>query len=130
MRSFKICTLAILLTSFIGCASTGFLMAKPNVISFGQFYPAKEEDSNIDVYNTIRPDRSYTEIAEISCADTDDSWNLKQILIKARGIGADGIIIIGRTGSYGVGVPIGNMTYMTSEEYGMKVIAIKYNKAQ
>jgi len=130
MKSLKICALMILLTSLLGCASTGFLMANSNHISFGQLYPAKEKDSNIDVYYTTVPDKAYMEIAEVSCADTDDSWNLKQILIRAREIGADGIIIIGRTGSYGVGVPIGNMTYITNKGYGMKAIAIKYKMAQ
>jgi len=51
---------------------------------------------------------------------------MKQILIKARQIGADGIIILGKSDSYGVGIPIGNMVYVTSESYGIKAIAIKY----
>ncbi len=43
-----------------------------------------------------------------------------------REIDADGIIILGKSASGGVGVPIGNMYYVASEEYGMKAIAFKY----
>jgi hypothetical protein len=47
---------------------------------------------------------------------------------KAREIFADAIIIIGKAGSSGVGVPIGNLTYVVSEELGMIAIAIKYKQ--
>jgi hypothetical protein len=107
------------------CASTGFLMAKPKVTVYGNVYPSKIDDK-IDVYNTSRPNVEYIEIAQISCGDTDDEWNMKQIQMKAREMGADGIMITGRSGSYGVGVPIGNMSYATAEGYGITAIAIKY----
>ncbi|MFA6635573.1 MAG: hypothetical protein WCV56_00485 [Candidatus Omnitrophota bacterium] len=51
---------------------------------------------------------------------------MKQILMKAREIGADAIIVTGKSGSYGVGVPIGNIAYGVSEGYGITAIAIKY----
>ena len=72
----------------------------------------------MDVFYTTKPDREYTEIARIICGDTDDSWNLEQILMKAREIGADAIIVIGRSCSYGVVVPVGNMAYAEAEGYG------------
>lgn len=108
------------------CASTGFLMAKPKVTVYGSVYPSKSVNDKIDVYNTTRPNVEYFEIAQISCGDTDDEWSMKQILMKAREIGADGIIITGRSGSYGVGVPIGNMAFAVAEGYGITAIAIKY----
>lgn len=119
-------TLMLAIAILPACASTGFLMAKPKVTPFGQTYSAKRPDEKVDVYNTSRPDREYVEIARISCGDTDDSWNMKQILTKAREIGADAIIITGRSGSYGVGVPIGNTAFVTAEGYGMTAVAIKY----
>ena len=108
------------------CASTGFLMAKPNVVMYGNAYPAKAKDAKIDVYRTTKPDKDYIEIAEISCGDTSDKWNMEQILIKGREIGADGIIIIGKSGTMAAGVPIDKSLYAVSEGYGLKAIAIKY----
>jgi len=126
MKHLKLFMIIVIMTNLIGCASTGFLMAKPKVTLYGQTYPAKDPDEQVDVFNTYKPDREYTEIAQITCGDTDDSWSMKQILIKAREIGADAIIITGRSGSYGVGVPIGNMAYAVAEGYGISAIAIKY----
>ena len=112
--------------NFAGCASTGFLMAKPKVLLYGQPYPPKSIDAKVDVFKTAKPDREYTEIGQITCGDTDDSWNLLQIQRKAREIGSDAIIILGKSGSQVVGVPIGNMTYAVAEDYGISAIAIKY----
>lgn len=111
---------------FSHCASTGFLMAKAKVTLFGNSYPAKKEDAKIDVYMTNKPTQEYIEFAQIICRDTNDKWSLEQITIKAREIGADGIIIIGKAGSSGVGIPMGSSTYIVTEEYGMTAIAIKY----
>jgi len=111
-----------------GCASTGFLMAKPKVTLFGNTYPQKDEEATIDVYMTNKPTQEYVEFAQIRCGDTNDKWCLAQISKKAREIGADAIIIIGKAGSSGVGIPIGNITYVASEEYGMTAIAIKYKQ--
>ena len=111
---------------FSGCASTGFLMAKAKVIIFGEKYPAKEDGAKIDVYMTNKPTQEYIEFAKITCKDTNDKWSLDQITKKAREIGADGLIIVGKAGSTGVGIPMGNSTYVVSEEYGMTAIAIKY----
>ena len=108
------------------CASTGFLMAKPKVTLFGETYPPKDEGSKIDVFMTNKPTQEYLEFARITCKDTNDKWSLEQITKKAREIGADGIIIVGKAGSTGVGIPMGYSTYVVSEEYGFTAIAIKY----
>ncbi len=127
MRRYRL-IIYLLVTALIisGCASTGFLMAKAKVTLFGESYPAKSEDAKIDVYMTNKPTQEYVEFAQITCRDTNDKWSLEQITKKAREIGADGIIIIGKAGTSGVGVPIGNSTYIVSEEYGMTAVAIKY----
>lgn len=114
--------------AFVGCASTGFLMAKAKVTMFGDTYPPKDEEATIDVYRTNKPTQEYVEFAQIVCGDTNDNWSLQQILKKAREIGADAIIMTGKAGSYGVGIPIGNLTYVTNESYGMTAIAIKYKQ--
>lgn len=102
-------------------------MAKAKVNLYGNAYPSKEENANIDIYRTQKPNFDYVEIGEITCPDTDEEWALKQTLKKAREIGADGIIIIGNTGTYGVGVPVGDtLVYSGSESYGLKSVAIKY----
>ncbi len=126
MKYAKALATIMLMIGLTGCASTGFLMAKPKVAVYGQTYPAKNTDAKVDVFNTAKPDREYTEIAQITCGDTDDSWNMKQRLMKAREIGADAIIVVGKSGSYSVGVPIGNMAYAVAKGYGISAISIKY----
>src|SRR5690606_7953418 len=108
------------------CARTGFLMAKAKVTLFGDSYPPKNEEEKIDVYMTNKPTQEYEEFAQITCGDTNDKWSLEQITKKAREIGSDGIIIIGKAGTSGVGIPMGTSTYVVSEEYGMTAVAIKY----
>ena len=103
-------------------------MAKPEVLKYGQLFPAKDETEQIDIYSASLPTKEYIEIAQITCKDTEDDWNLKQILIKAREIGADGIIILGTAGNAGYGVPIGDLMYIASEEIGIKTTAIKYKE--
>jgi hypothetical protein len=107
------------------CARNGFLMAKVNL--YGDSYPSKADDAKIDIYRTKAPSKNYKEIAEITCADTNDEWALDQIVKKAREIGADGIFIVGDAGAYGVGVPVGSsVVYTSAESYGIQAIAIKY----
>jgi|SRR5690606_7709655 len=110
------------------CASNGFLMAKPEVTLFGQSYPAKAEHEKIDIFYTNKPTINYIEFAKITCGDTNDKWSIEQISKKAREIGADAIIIVGNAGNYGVGVPIGNSSYVVNESYGITAVAIKYQK--
>lgn len=104
-------------------------MAKARVSMYRDAYPAKEESANIDIYRTLRPEQEYIEIGEITCRDTNNDWALKQTLVKAREIGADGIIILGNAGASGVGVPVGDITvYSDTEGYGIRAVAIKYNE--
>jgi hypothetical protein len=124
---FIIC-LVVLMLHLFGCASTGFLMAKPKVTMFGNAYPPKNNNATIDIYITAKPTQEYIEFARITIGDTNDKWCLEQITKKAREIGADAVIIIGKAGSHGVGIPIGYSAYVVSEEYGMTAIAIKYKQ--
>lgn len=122
---------SMLLTLFVlvfitGCASTGFFMARPKAIVYGDSLPPRAADSSIDVYVTSKPEKAYIEIAQISCEDTDDDWCIKQLKIKAREIGAEGLIIIGPAGYYGIGTSLGSVLVSSSDGYGMIAIAIKY----
>jgi len=110
------------------CSSTGFLMAKPKVTLFGDKYPPKDQTAHIEVFMASRPSREYTEFARITCADSNDKWSIEQIKKKAREIGADGIIIIGKAGSSGLGVPSVSLTYVVSEDYGMVAVAFRYKQ--
>jgi len=126
-NGFIICLFSLMLL-FFGCASTGFLMAKPKVTMFGNAYPPKSENATIDVYMTTKPTQEYIEFARITIGDTNEKWCIEQITKKAREIGADAVIIIGKAGSYGVGIPLGYSAYVVSEEYGMTAVAIKYKQ--
>ena len=113
--------------SFWGCASNGFFMAKPRMVLYGTTYPAKDVNTPVEIYRTQRPNRPYVEIGEISCNDTNDEYALNQILMKARSIGADAIIILGSASSSASGVPIGGVLYSSTQQYGFKTVAIKYH---
>lgn len=125
---------AILGGLMLGCASTGFLMATANVTMFREPGAPKPDSARIDVYQTARPDRPFEEVARIECGDTDDAWNMKQITTKAREIGADGIIILGRVGSYdfvaGSSSVAGSVATGTGfgvgQGYGLSAVAIRY----
>lgn len=127
------------LVTLFGCAST-------KVVYFGSIYPQKSADAKIDIFQTKQPDKKYIEIARIECGDTSDDWNMKQILLKAREMGADGIIIIGRVGSYSM-MPMYGMTsgvvfgsnnsfsvfgsgfgMSAGQGYGLVAVAIKYTE--
>ena len=96
----RLCSALILLV-LSGC------MASPIVTMLSESHQPKQATDYIDVFYTKSPDKPYDEIAKIKIGDTEDEWNLKQIKIKAREIGADGVIIIGRVGSYGYGTAVG-----------------------
>ena len=109
-----------------GCASTGFLMARPKVLLYGESYPPRADTSAIEVFHAQRPSREFVEIGKIEVADTDDSWSIRQIRIKAREIGADAVIIIGKSGSYATGIPVGSQSVAVAQDYGMVAVAIRY----
>ena len=66
------------------------------------------------------------EFSSITHIDINDNLNMEQVIKNARETGADGIMLVGKAGSSGIGVPLGNLTYVLSEEYGITSIAIKY----
>ena len=101
-------------------------MSKAVVVLYGQTYPAKIDSVQIDVYRSIKPSKAYIEVGEISCKDTNKEWALNQLKIKAREIGADGLIILGPGAtSYG-GYLVGNVVVSSSESHGYNAIAIRY----
>lgn len=93
---------------------------------FGPTYPARDSTAAVEVFQSRLPDRPYTEIARIEVGDTDDKWSMRQILLKAREIGADAVIITGRVGSYATAVPVGQRSMAVAESYGMTAIAIRF----
>ena len=109
-------------------------MAQPEVMMLREPGAPKSPTEQIDVFYTKQPDRNYEEIAKIEVGDTDDDWSMEQIKIKAREVGADGVIIIGRVGSYVYGTVSSTSTgsFATGttvgvgEGYGLVAIAIKY----
>lgn len=125
-RMKKYIFLLLIIYLFVGCQSTGFLMGKAKVTMINEPYPAKNENYPIEIYITNIPSKPYIELAQISCNDTNEEWCLKQIKIKAREIGADGIIILGKSSTGSIGIPIGNVYYIENEDYGMKAVAFKY----
>jgi hypothetical protein len=80
----------------------------------------------VEVFQSKLPTSEYTEIARIEVGDTNDDWNLKQVLANARKIGADAVILTGRAGNSAVAVPIGNVAYASGGSYGLTAIAIRY----
>jgi hypothetical protein len=121
-RSGLIVIICITLTC---CAA---LMSSPVVTMFGPPGPAKHATAYVQVFSTTLPAQPYIEIAEITCDDTSNNWNMKQILIKAREIGADAIVLKGGMGAWGVSVPSGNGAVALSEGYGLRAVAIRWKE--
>ena len=95
-------------------------MSKAVVVLYGQTYPAKIDSVQIDVYRSIKPSKAYIEVGEISCSA------LNQLKIKAREIGADGLIILGPGAISSGGYLVGNVVVSSSESNGYNAIAIRY----
>jgi len=108
-----------LLLALAACAAP---MAKPKV----QVYQAHPPTLAIEIFQTKSPDRPYKEIGRIDVGDTDDAYCMDQIIREGKKMGADGVIIVGRSGSQAAAVPIGNMIYATSGDYGLVAVAIKF----
>ncbi len=47
MKKISLFAVMIIALSMTGCASNGFLMAKPKVLEYGQTYPAKNVDAEL-----------------------------------------------------------------------------------
>ena len=71
MKNLQILIFLVFAMILVGCASNGFLMAKPEVTIYGKTYPPKGEKKHIDIFQTKLPDRAYIEVAKISCGDTE-----------------------------------------------------------
>lgn len=120
MKYLKISVFFIIFTILLsGCAT---------VTMISTAYPSKAHDAHIDIYVTNKPTSEYSEIALIKCGNISDKSTFKQIKIKAREIGADAVIITGRTGSSSVGIPMGDITFVATENSGFTAVAIKYKK--
>jgi hypothetical protein len=119
-KPFLVIVVSVICAVVSGCATAEFT-------AYREVFQPKPSDAKVDVYHTVLPKLEYVEIGMISCSDTDDNWNIKQVVKKAREIGADAIIILGRVGTYGAGIPVGNtMVYGADEGYGIRSVAIRY----
>ena len=101
-------------------------MSKAVVVLYGQPYPTRIDSVQIDVYRSIKPSKAYIEVGEISCRDTNKEWALNQLKIKAREIGADGLIILGPGTTTSGGYVVGNVVVSSIESHGYNAIAIRY----
>ncbi|MFI3285798.1 MAG: hypothetical protein R3Y08_04015 [Rikenellaceae bacterium] len=90
-------------------------------------YPARALDAQIDTYVTNKPECKYTEIAIIKYdSGFGGETDIETIKAEARKIGADAIIITGSAGVSSYAIPMGNMSYVSSEASGTSAVAIKY----
>ncbi|PKK86428.1 MAG: hypothetical protein CVT48_01115 [Thermoplasmata archaeon HGW-Thermoplasmata-1] len=80
----------------VGCATLRDI-GKPNWAPYGSVeYPPKAKDAVVDIYDTQMPKVLYIEIGHISKETTDDQQTaMKDVLVRAREKGADGIIFKG-----------------------------------
>lgn len=103
----------------IGC------MASPKVQAYHHYAPTTTE---LDIYQTQAPARKYTEIGRIEVADTDDDYCMAKAQEEAHRLGADGLIILGRSGTATALLPLGAMAYADSDPYGIVAVAIRYTE--
>lgn len=113
------------MTAVLACVSLA-CCAVPKVIMFDSPFPPKPADAKIQIFSAAMPDRPFIEIAEISCSASSDKYNMKHILIKARQIGADALILKGNTGSSAVAFPVGKVAVAGSSGYGLRFTAIRW----
>jgi len=112
--------LVVLLAASSGC------MAVPKVVRFGPAFESRSPNAPVEVFQTRAPDRPYIEVASISVGDTDEEYCMEQVLLKAREVGADAVIIKGKVGTTSVAVPVGGLAYAVGSDYGLSSIAIRY----
>jgi hypothetical protein len=127
-RRFSMATLAVfgLAVGLGGCASSGFLKPGPSVTVYGPALPARDKAAEVEVYQTQAPERPYSEIARIETTHGDDAWGMKQILVKARELGADGVIVLGSTRKSVEQVPVEGQNMSIAKQYGISAIAIRF----
>lgn len=114
---------AFLLT---GCAPS-VSVARLNTAPEGHKVPSESVEVYTDRANVPRP---YVEIALISLDDLgwdniSDADLIKAIVEKAKGVGADGVIILGRTTASGGGTFVGT-TYVADTKRMYQAVAFVY----
>jgi len=112
----------------MGCASV-------KVVKYHEPFPPKELNAQIDLYDTVKPEKPYVEIGKLIYVSATSSVNeekaIEDLKVKARELGADGLILKGFVES-NVSVPAytvgsGNQTtttYQSKKDY--VAVAIKY----
>jgi len=110
--------LLIFLTIFISCSSVDFLR-----YSYQTFEPTKE----VQIFQTNRPEKEYIELGLLTAKDENNA--LKHLKDKAKEIGANAIIILGKKNKGTVVVPIGNMAYGVPVNR-LEAVAIRYKNNQ
>ena len=84
--------LLLLVLVFVGCATV-------KVVKYNQVFASKAQDAKIDVYDASAPEKPYVEIGKITyvsaTSSVDEEKALEQLKVKARELGADGIILKG-----------------------------------
>ena len=89
----KLVLLLVLLLA--GCATV-------EVVKYNQPFPPKGLDAQIDVYDTAQPEKPYVEIGKLKYVSTstiNEEKAIGELKVKARELGADGIILKGFTES-------------------------------
>jgi hypothetical protein len=127
-RRFSLATLALsgLAVGLGGCASSGFLNPRPSVTLYGPALPSRDKGAEVEMFQTQRPERPYSEIARIETTHGDDAWGMKQILAKARELGADGVIVVGSTRKAVEQVPGAAQNMTVVRPYGISAIALRF----
>lgn len=100
-------------------------MASPQVQVYHHYPPTQ---GNLDVYQTQTPTRKCQEVGRIELGDTDDDYCMAMARQEAHRLGADGMIILGRSGSLATLAPVGAITLAESSPYGIVAVAIKYTE--
>lgn len=116
-----------LLSLIVGCSSTGFLMASPDVVVYNSSYSSKyDPNKQIEIFDGNSPAKKYITLGRIEVGDTDNEWCIKNILNESKKLGADAAIIQGKVGAVGIANSTGTNGYLSTSSYGMIAIAIKY----
>lgn len=110
---------------YLLCSLFLFLVTScASVTMLGSAYPARSADAQVDVYLTNMPECEYTEIAIIkSNVGISNDYDIDLIKTEARKLGADAVIITGAAESASY---VHTKNYISTQESGMAVVAIKY----
>ena len=116
----RLLILLLAILSFSGCTR------RTHSVLYTEPYPPKGQNSKIDVYNTLAPTRPYREIGEIEVR-SNGAKSIKKILLVARRMGADGVILQGPAGTQGSAYAVTDRVVVgRSHSYGKTAVAIVY----